>query len=42
MPVIICSWCNYIGSGKDYLEMLADVLSHEEDCSERLAMESVN
>ncbi len=36
MPTIICTFCQYVGSGQDYDEKIADVEAHEEFCSERL------
>ncbi len=35
MPTIICSYCEYVGSGKYYKDQIADVDKHEETCSEK-------
>lgn len=35
ISVVICSYCNYIGSGNDAEDMWEDVLTHEETCSEK-------
>jgi len=43
MPVIICSYCNYVGQckGKYYSieEAWQDVVKHEKTCPERIAVE---
>ncbi len=35
MPCIMCSYCRYLGQGKDMSQKYADVLNHEETCSEK-------
>ena len=35
MPTIICDYCQYVGSGDDYPERIADVEDHEETCPEK-------
>ena len=39
MPTIICSYCEYVGSGDDFDDRLADVLDHEEECQAKQAQE---
>ncbi len=42
MPMIICSYCMYIGQGDDYEDKIQDVECHEESCEERLANEEAD
>jgi hypothetical protein len=35
MPTIICSYCQYVGQGLDYMDQYFDVEQHEETCSEK-------
>lgn len=34
MPTIICSYCQYVGSGETHLKRLVDVEEHERTCGE--------
>ena len=38
MPVIMCKWCHYLGQGKNMWEQYDDVIKHEADCEERIAL----
>ena len=35
MPIVICSYCLYVGSGLTYEATVLDVIKHEKTCSER-------
>lgn len=35
MPVVICSYCEYVGSGEFYSDRIADVEEHEKTCREK-------
>ena len=39
MVTVICSYCQYVGQGKDYWEKCSDVEKHEETCVERYNIE---
>ncbi len=34
MPTIICDYCQYVGSGKEYDDRMNDVEEHEKTCTE--------
>lgn len=34
MPIIICSYCDYIGCGSSISEQYSDAESHEDECTE--------
>ncbi len=34
MPTIICTYCQYVGSGESYNDRINDVMIHEQTCSE--------
>lgn len=42
MPIILCSYCHYIGQGEDYNAQIVDVEIHEETCSERIDDDTEN
>ena len=39
MPTVICSYCQYVGSGNNYEERIVDVVKHEKCCPERISYE---
>lgn len=41
MPTIICSYCQYVGSGSTHIAILADVEEHEATCKENPDTEPV-
>jgi len=41
MPIIICSYCEYVGQGATYSQQFEDVESHEQFCPQRISEEEI-
>lgn len=42
MPMVICSYCEYVGTGKAWLDKVHDVILHEEKCEQRRSEEETH
>ncbi len=42
MVCVMCSWCQYLGQGSNWMDKIRDVQRHEDGCPDRIADELAN